>query len=162
MFAWEWVLQSLTKCRSMCLALKHYHECKLLSGTDISEKARKLPKIMNAVAIQRFLRYPGHCASGTYPWRTYCQQRTLCRRSALFAWVGPEEKIKTVDWAVMVVFAWWCSYTLIPSHCWLSCKNKNNCFAISSLLNWSLTMRLLVFWTGMSLAGLSISIFRRS
>ncbi|GFW95511.1 hypothetical protein TNCV_1722121 [Trichonephila clavipes] len=36
-----------------CKALIHYHECKLLSGIDVSEKAGKVSKMTNALDVRR-------------------------------------------------------------------------------------------------------------
>ncbi|GFX37718.1 hypothetical protein TNCV_1261551 [Trichonephila clavipes] len=43
----EKVLRRLTKFRSRCKAVIHYREHKLLSGTDVSEKAERVLKTTN-------------------------------------------------------------------------------------------------------------------
>ncbi|GFX69043.1 mariner Mos1 transposase [Trichonephila clavipes] len=45
-------------------------------------------------SLRCILRYPGHCASGTYSWRTQCEQRTACRYSASLAGVDLKEETK--------------------------------------------------------------------
>ncbi|GFX42763.1 mariner Mos1 transposase [Trichonephila clavipes] len=52
-FAWKAVLWRLTKYQSMCKVMIHYHERKVLSGIDVSEKAGKISKASNNSANGR-------------------------------------------------------------------------------------------------------------